>query len=604
MTDGNSTNRNSEEPCGQEPEKNEDCRLSAEEERARLEQFRQKMDGLYPKINAILAPLRIKKDLDYTYSRANFKEAMDFTLMCNALSLIRSVYQGSELSATTALTARDAIEALVLLKMQEEGVFTEEDEKLFLWQYALIEYDTYYKDGEKFASLLNLKELTARYEKAQKIYNDAGVSGGVEQGKIRQAVRSRVPFMCKHTVRGRRIDFNTLLQKHLPSLLPHYDLLSYYAHPNVNARMNSRYGYYKALEAVIDAISERYGNYKPVGFYIQGAPLSVILDKACNPETAEETTDRLRQLMIKQANILNGLSEDFKALHSAVFEELTELKYFRSEDNYLTRFFCCLPVMLYDITYDYLLKLKECVKIKFKAVAEIFAHFDRVIRETINAKVPRYGVIMLKFYEMALVFRRAGKTIPDELPPQMALEICENYRENYPGNAIYRNSKKSEEKCNKQVLQSFCQPLGNFLDEEGHVVSRTDLVYDFFKRAYGEDPSFDEMRKKNPLLPQVAGDDLMTMYYRESNNMSHGCGYLYFANYGALRDDGPIMQALDTMICGSVITVINEIERWQKLNGKEEHYAINEFLKNLKAAAEGLTFIALQKSLLYSVRGQ
>ena len=98
--------------------------------------------------------------------------------------------------------------------------------------------------------------------------------------------------------------------------------------------------------------------------------------------------------------------------------------------------------------------------------------------------------------------------------------------------------------------------------------------------------------------------DYMTMLYRESNNMSHGCGYLYFANYGALRDDGPIIQAFDTMICNAVDTVISEIERWQKLNGQEEHYIINEFLINLRAAKESLAVIALQKEKLYHKRAK
>ena len=636
MTDNNSTDkkigRNDPCPCGS-GKKYKDCCLRVKEAEERRELFRKKVDGLYPKVNIVNSALLIKKRLDGDYKYAKFKEAMDFTVTSNALSLIRSVYQGSTLSATTALSARDVIEALVLIKMYEDGVLTEEDEKLFLWQYALMEYDTYYKVSEKFEALLDIDALTARYECAKKVYNEAGISGDVECGKLRQAVHSRVPFMYKHSKKGRKINFNTLLEDYLPSMLPHYVELSYYAHPNVNTATKSRFAYVKAIDAVIQAVAERYENYEKIIGAISGVrkvkddliadagvePLSVRLDRVCNPAHPENAVAyEIQSLMLQQRKILAALADDFEQLHRMVFgnkeegeseEEGLAKKLIRTEDNYLTRFFAMLPTMLYDITYDYLLNLRECVKIKFKAVAETFAHFDRVITETINARAPLYGVTMLKLYELVTAVRRAGKKIPDEFPEATAGLICNAYRENYPEdvyteNPLYYNNKKkiklTEKKSDRLIMQSFCQPLGNFLDGNGHVPKFLDIIDGFFAKTYGEKFILNRADSEDgvPLPTDIPAKDYINMLYRESNNMSHGCGYLYFSNLGAFRDDGPIIQALDHMICDAVGVVISETEKWQKANGQEEHYTINEFVKNLTAAQNNLSIIAVRKYVL------
>ena len=44
--------------------------------------------------------------------------------------------------------------------------------------------------------------------------------------------------------------------------------------------------------------------------------------------------------------------------------------------------------------------------------------------------------------------------------------------------------------------------------------------------------------------------DYYKLVYKESNNMSHGCGYLYFANSGAWMDDNSVLVFLDnSVIC-------------------------------------------------------
>lgn len=603
-----------------------------EEKPTDREQMMQKLDALYQKISAVNSPLFIKKQLDGHYEFATFIEAMDFTVTSNALSLIRSVYQNSLLSPTTALSARDIIEALVLIRMWEEGVVTEEDEELFLWQYALMEYDTYYKDGERFKVLLNLDDLTKRYERAKKIYNDAGISGDVEGGKLRQTVHTRIPFLCRHAEYGRRPDFNSLLSGHLPSMLEHYGTLSYYAHPNYNSATKSRDGYIRAIDAVINAVAERYLNYdKTVGVtvgnfdinaiitdsHMQAATLTERLEGAFNSDDSEKSVPHeIHSLMLKQEKILGLIAEDFEDLFRAVFGKKKETKLLRPEDNYVTRFFGTLPSMLYDVTFDYLLNLRECVKIKFKSVAETFAHFDRVITESICSRAPRYGTTMLKFYELAMSLRRQGKKLPDALSPTTAELICRVYRENYPEelypeSSVYYNKKKSKkrsaEESDKQIMQSFCQSLGNFVDGNGYVPKFLDLIDGYFKKTYGEQFILNRADAEDgvPVPTTISAQDYMNMLYRESNNMSHGCGYLYFSNKGALGDDGPIMQALDYMILGAAKTVTGEIERWQKEHGKEAHESVNKvidaLLKNLGLATDRLAFIALKKSVLFQM---
>lgn len=583
----------------------------AEKLKRNWEQLKERVNALYPKLNAVKAPLLAKKFNDDKYEHVTFIDAMDFTVTSNALSLMRSIYQNSVLSATAALCARNIIEALVLIKMKEDGVITEADEELFPWQYALMEYDTYYKDGEKFKYLLDLKALTERYEIAKKIYNDAGICGGVERGRLRQAIRTRVPFLCKHREFGRRVNFNTLLKMHMPPMLSHYEVLSYYAHPNYNSKNKSRHDYFIAIMAVMDAVAERYKNHS----HGRAELLSDKMDRLFNQNYPENAVpNRLQYLMREQCDILSALAEGFEKLHYAVFKDPKEDIFLRANDNYLTRFFSVVSTTLYDMTYDYLLNLRECVKIKFKAVAEAFAHYDRVITETINSRGCLYGVQMLKRYELVTAFKQKGESVPEGC----FREICELYFENYPQELYHKSSvyfdkktgkDRDEENRDKVIIASFCQPLGNFLDGNGNVPKYLDLIDEYFKDTFGDEPILDieyfmkevnNEAEEDPSVQSCMSErDKMNMYYKESNNLSHACGYLYFANYGALRDDGPIMQALDYMVSGAVKKVIKEIEKWQKEHGKEEHYTINKFLDSLKGAEERLVLIAMQKTVLY-----
>ena len=614
---------------------NETSDESAEEWEKKWEIFRQSMDSLYSKIMDVNKPLLIKKNLDDKYKFATFTEAMDFTVTSNAISLIRGIYQNCLLSSTTALVARDVIEGLALIEMHKNGVITEEDEKLFLCQYALMEYDTYYKDGEKFKPILNLFDLTARYEKAKKIYNDAGVDGGAESGKMRRAIRSRVPFLCKHFQKGKRPDFNTLLSDYMPTMLEHYNTLSYYVHPNVNTATKSREDYLIAIRAVADAVAERYENYstgvQPTvmdrsiknvlnRLGLKTIPLSLHLEKVCNPANKNNAvTVKLRELEKSQEKILFGLAKDFEDTFRATYGRLPESEIIRPENNFITRFFQTLAEILYDVTFDYILKLRESVKIKFKVLAERFAHFDRVIAETINSRINIYGVTMLKFYELVNAVRRRGGNVPDDITPTVTKLICQTYRTNYPRDLdlhspVYYDEKgqrdRSKEETDGLIMASFCKPLGNFLDGKGIVPQYVDLVREYFTKYYNSLFVLDKSDGvgDTPVPTSISASDYMDMLYRESNNMSHGCGYLYFANQGALSDDGPIMQALDNMIVLAVTALSDEITKWQTQHGQKALKSINiitsALLQNLNTASESLALIARQKTMLYQSRPQ
>ena len=582
--------RNDPCPCGS-GKKYKKCCLKSNDEEVHRELQEKKLSELYAKLNNLNDKL-LKKSNEYFYATATFAEAMDFTVTCNGLSLIKSVCQRADVSATAALCARNIIEALVLIKMNDNGVFTERDIKLFLAQYTLIEYETYFQDGEKFKRLLNLNDLKIRYAYGKKVFNDAGISGGAERGKLRQIIRSRVPFLCKQ-----RVNFNDLLTRYLPEMVQHYDELSYYVHPNVYTATKSRGRYFDAVNAVVGALYGRYGD-MPTGGKL-GLWEELNLLDGFNLPTPDNYALNHKNLMLEQGNICKEIADKFEKFHRLVFEKLSDEKYTSAKNNYISMFFRNVPLMLFDLQSDYTLGLVESVKIKFKVIAEAFAHFDRVITETINVKNENsrlYGVAMLKYYELVKAAGRSNKKIPGELPAKTATLIYETFKENYPQSSL------SKEK----FLQLFCRPMGHFMNEKGQTPSYVDLVGNYFKKVFKDtlmtvNSETVEQTEENKNAPDILVRDYMAMNYRESNNMSHGCGYLFFTNKGAFMDKQSVMQATDKFLCQSVITIVDEITCWQREHGCGEQASINELTAFLKLKAARLIELSFLKNKIYSV---
>lgn len=77
------------------------------------------------------------------------------------------------------------------------------------------------------------------------------------------------------------------------------------------------------------------------------------------------------------------------------------------------------------------------------------------------------------------------------------------------------------------------------IDEAGKVPTLTKLVINYLTQISKQDLIINT---------DLSIHNYMMLLYKESQNMSHGCGYLYFANMGAWMDYKNIINILDTFI--------------------------------------------------------
>lgn len=193
--------------------------------------------------------------------------------------------------------------------------------------------------------------------------------------------------------------------------------------------------------------------------------------------------------------------------------------------------------VLNDINFDDNLGYCENVKIKFKVIAEMFACSNKIISEIIfnriHSKQPLLGnVEMLRNYE-----EYQNKIQEKCLTEKDEQAYYDFYKKYFPQSNIDLN----------KFLDEFKKTLGFMIDENGQVPSLEKLVNDFFVELYDNTKmtTIEVDNKKS----NIKVSDFYWLCYKESNNMSHGNGYLYFTNIGAWNDSVPVIQFFDTALC-------------------------------------------------------
>ena len=126
---------------------------------------------------------------------------------------------------------------------------------------------------------------------------------------------------------------------------------------------------------------------------------------------------------------------------------------------------------------------------------------------------------VLKDYEMLGI----------EVPGNIYTKAYDKYKEIYPNSQITIS----------QFSKEFKKLTGFLIDENGKGTSLSKLVSNYINCLFIDIKSTDERAKLT---------DLYKMLYFESQNMSHGCGYLYFANQGAWSEDINVILFLDKSI--------------------------------------------------------
>ena len=495
-------------PCGS-GKKYKKCCWEKEYQEKR---FFDDLNKLYAPIKYLNNELLKKSNIPY-YVGATFNDAIQLTITSNALSLIKGVMQKNYRSITNALNVRNIIECLTLVMMESKGDISQDQKDLFIEQYKLIEYENYASDGgEKFECMLDLQDLTTRYEEAKVKF----IQSGVKEKKLKRIANSRLPFLCKEY-----ISFNELIDKYCPELLDGYIELSQMIHP-ASYSYKRNYEQYDALVFIVLHFLRNLYKDKDKGNILTYKEEEVLL--YCGGlKFKENYSERLYDLQKEQWEELLSLSKDLKCLFGG--------------NNYISDFIGELVLVIHDLNTDSQLGYTENVKLKFKVIAEMLACFNKVYFGFLETEEVNYYSEMLKKHELIKIYERCKETIPQELQE----EIFKSYKNNFI------NSNLNEE----QFFKEFNKPLGFLVNEAGVSPTYTALVKEYFELLYKDEI----IRIEKPAVGKdVKLKDYFSLVYKESNNMSHGCGYLFFTNTGAWMDDINIIHFLD-------ISILNILQR-------------------------------------------
>lgn len=309
-----------------------------------------------------------------------------------------------------------------------------------------------------------------------------------------------------------------MLEKYAHPYLSPYILLSRLVHPN-SFRFPLDPQTYDCLATLIIAqLSDLYGNIEHSGvnnFYQEYQLLY-----AFNLDLPDNHNKKLKDLCESQAKILSEIVEAF-------FDHY-------GKNSYTSSFLHELALILLDVNTDSQFGFSENAKLKFKVIIEMMACFNKVCFVS-NPKLGEYYYDLLCKYDICKEREFYNKeTIEHDWS-----YLYDAYKEMYPNSLI------DIEKFKK----AFKKPLGFFIDEKGAVPSFSKLVKEFLAEFCGE--------------AKIEDSDILTqtylyMLYQESQNMSHGCGYLFFANTGAWKDDSNVIKFLDS----SIIFILKKFDIW------------------------------------------
>ncbi len=457
------------------------------------------LDNLYALLKGYNDNLLKKANLE-NYTGANFSDAIDLTITSNALSLIKGIFQNNHYSITNALNLRNLIECYALICMDERGDISDTKKLLFVQQYKLIEHETYSKgDSEKFKSLLDLNELNERYIEGKKKFLE--VVG--TESRLKKIINSRVPFLCDE-----KLNYNSLIEKYCPLLLQPYIYLSRMIHPSSYESFRNEEIYNKMFWVIMKLVSKRYKDIIP-----KETNLSYFQEQvkiyAFGIRSEDNYAQKLYDLQKGQWEILKTISKEFRRVYGG--------------PNYVADFLTEVTLVLHDINTDSQLGYTENVKLKFKVIAEMFACFHKVY--SLDDEEESYFYDMLYLHDIVKELEQAKQEMTDDEKDG----VYSRYINYYPSSKLSRDD----------FFKEYNKQLGFLVDGEGNTPNLAQLVDEYFDNIFQEDL----MSNKD-----IKIKDFFKLVYKESNNMSHGCGYLYFSNIGAWMDDLSVIQFLDNAV--------------------------------------------------------
>ena len=484
--------RNDPCPCGSGKKYKKCCLLKKQ----KLGFLVEGLNNLYALIKSINTQL-INKSNKNDYAIADFTDAMDLAITSNALSLIKAVIQDNYCSITNELNIRNIIEHYVLLLMDAAGDISDVQKELFNEQYKLIEYK-FYKDNKLTANgtIIDPEQMEKNYSTAISVF----IKHGFSEPKVKKFLRTRVPFLCNE-----KFNFNTSIEKYCPDFQDAYVYLSRNIHPSTYYHSKNTEYTQNIILVIVGKLMDRYTQ--------QSMPLKMALPYFQESKVVYGTPDApsfgqvLYELQKKQWQVTMRIADFFAK----------KLK----DDNYVSNFFREVSMVIHDINTDSQLGYCENVKLKFKVIAEMFACFDK----TYFQKDPNEGqatYLLMDAHEVLKDYEMYNK----EPPADIFEKAFDRYKTVYPNSQITVD----------QFTRKFQKPNGFLIDEKGECLTFSQLVLNYIQELFSKSESTEQ---------GVDFSELFKILYNESQNMSHGCGYLYFANQGAWSEDINVIAFLD-----------------------------------------------------------
>ena len=371
---------------------------------------------------------------------------------------------------------------------------------VFNEQYKLIEYKSY--KGNKLIvteTIIDLEQMEQNYLSAKSVF----VKHGFSESNVKAFLRTRVPFLC-----DKDFNFNSSIKKYCPDFEDAYIYLSRRIHPATY--------------------------YEPVNIKYVQSVIMVIVFMLTDRYTKQNISSKMSLPYFEESRIVYGTPQlpSFGQILFDIQKKQWEITmniadFFAKklkENNYVSCFFREVSMVIHDINTDSHLGYCENTKLKFKAIAEMFACFDK----TYFQKDPNQGQAAYLLMDIHEVFKD-HEMRGENAPADILEKAFARYKEVYPNSEISIDA----------FSKSFRTSTGFLIDEEGKCITLCKLVSNYIEALLSEIKNTDQ------------GEKFINLYkliYFESQNMSHGCGYLYFANQGAWSEDINVILFLDKSI--------------------------------------------------------
>lgn len=476
-------------------------------------------------------------------NKLTFIDCYFFQLTSLALSLFREREMNNKrISISEAFVLRCIIENIAIIRMYDEKDIPEDAVDLLKGYQYICEYKIYKKHPLLEGDTLPLKDMEKNYQDVKDYYREK-FGADLRSREFNDIVNSRLPFLMN------TYSFHTLIDMYCHDLLHTYEHLSIIVHP-VDILTNYCYFGIEAYDNLIDPI------FKMIIFEVEKYYTNVVptFEHEWNYELSycyggPGQYSKLVDLHFPQLNCISKFIDyarkDFKVPDDKVC--VPEVFFARIYDE------------LESILYDKAFGFSEIIKSKVKPIFELMAVFYYTMKSTPE------NLELMELFSYINYLKVLDGNIEDKL-----LKTYSKYKE-------LTNKEIEFEEYKKKITK---KSMPEFLGYE----SINSFVFEMI----------------DELIPNVPGiKDTVKMIYEESQNLSHGNGYMLLSNYGAFMDSFTASQAIDELLYALITKFNDDVQNgdkakakydFAKLKKKYDKLYVDKFL-SLKLLSESMVEI-------------